>query len=88
QGKPRWAEKTPDHFQFLPTLFRWYSEACVLFLVRDPRAVAYSTANSPWANKNIPGHAFKWRRSIDILDGLSGDGRVLRVRYEDLARNP
>ncbi len=88
RGRPRWAEKTPDHFQHLPRLFEWYPDARVLFVVRDPRAVAASTARSPWGNDDYAGHAYRWRRSIGVLEGLAGDERVMRVRYEDLVTDP
>jgi Sulfotransferase family len=66
-------------------------QASFVQLVRDPRAVAYS-----WARRQEPGHgpvatSRDWT-AFNLLDGAirrrAGEGRSLRLRYEDFVRDP
>lgn len=41
-GKARCGEKTPRHYLYIDTLLEWFPRATVVFVVRDPRAVAAS----------------------------------------------
>ncbi|WP_287127450.1 sulfotransferase [Candidatus Cyanaurora vandensis] len=87
--KPRWGEKTPDHYRHLGTLLAWYPTARVLWMLRDPRAVVASLAKMSWSGeKPAVVHAQKWRESMDLLKQWGGDERVRLVRYEDLVTNP
>jgi hypothetical protein len=83
QRKHRWAEKTPIHVQMIDRIFKMYSEAKVLFLIRDGRDVAVSmrkrfgefeTGLARWVDDNRQG--LSW----------SDDSRVMSVRYEDLVK--
>ena len=37
QGKPRWAEKTPNNILFIDTLFALFPAAQFIHMIRDPR---------------------------------------------------
>lgn len=61
KGKKRWAEKTPDHSLEIPFIADLFPDARFVFIVRDGRDVACSTAIlsdkrreiSPWHSENI-----------------------------------
>jgi len=83
-GKRRWGEKTPAHHEHMDTLFDWFPNARVLYLVRDPRAVTASLMDVPWAESRVEVHAGRWRESIRILQRWEADPRVCVVYYEAL----
>ena len=84
QGKTIIGEKTPAHYEHLDTIFSWYPRARVIWLVRDPRAVASSYKFVPWGNKGVISPALRWRGSQRELSRWHGDERIYTVRYEDL----
>ncbi len=87
-GKARWGEKTPAHFEHLDTLLTWYPFARILYMIRDPRAVAASMKRVPWGSKHVDPHALRWQRSAKILAQWQHDERVLGVSYESLVTEP
>jgi hypothetical protein len=48
QNKPRWGEKTPEHYRHIDRLFEWFPDARVVHMLRDPRAVCASLLTVPW----------------------------------------
>lgn len=52
-GKDRVGEKSPGHIAYLDHLFRWFPDAQVIVLRRDPRAVVASKMQTPWVRKEI-----------------------------------
>ncbi len=88
QKKLRCGEKTPRHYLYVDTLLEWFPEARVVFVVRDPRAVAASLLLVPWASNDAEEHGWRWRRSEELLSRLEADPRVTATRYEDLVRHP
>ncbi|MDJ0728437.1 MAG: sulfotransferase [Crocosphaera sp.] len=87
--KPRWGEKTPDHYQYLDILFRWYPNAQVIWMLRDPRAVSYSLITKKWASSYIDVHARKWRENVEkFSQKWSKDERIILVKYESLVQEP
>ena len=86
--KSRWGEKTPDHYSYLHVIFKWYSEAKIIWMLRDPRSVTASLLPMPWANSYIDLHAKKWCDSIRLQNKWIKDERVLLVKYETLVTNP
>ena len=83
-GKPRWGEKTPNHWPYVDVLLGWYPRALIVYMLRDPRAVVASLLDTPWAGPNADAHASRWRHSVHNLERWAGDGRVRAVKYEAL----
>ena len=93
-GKPRWGEKTPVHVHHMAVLARMFPGASFLHIVRDPRDVASSLVDAPFAQATDPvGFAIDWLRTLDTEEQQVAEeeqlaGRVLRLRYEDLVYEP
>ncbi|HEX9993953.1 MAG TPA: sulfotransferase [Acidimicrobiales bacterium] len=87
--KRRWGEKTPFTANHLDTLFGWFPDARVIYMLRDPRAVVSSLRKIPWlADVGVPTHARSWATGVGRALADDGDPRVLRVRYERLVHRP
>ena len=89
QGKPRWAEKTPNHLLHLPKIRALYPGAPVVRIVRDPRDSTLSMRQLPWASRSVLANGYLWAawfsKSQPFFDG---DANTLTVRYEDLVEAP
>ena len=90
RGKPLWAEKTPDHFMYIPAIKSIFPAARVVAIVRDPRDVHLSLSKLPWSRGNALNHALQWRgyQSLARIFETSFDGSFVQVRYEDLIADP
>ena len=87
--KRRWGEKTPFTADHLDTLFRWFPDARVIYMLRDPRAVVSSLRKIPWgAELGVYAHALSWANGVGRALANEGDTRILRVRYETLVHKP
>ena len=89
QGKVRWSEKTPR--QPPGPLWRHFPSAQVVHIVRDPRPTIASTMAKLGAFTDPVVAARAWRRFTEdaILAGARrGPSQYLRIRYEDLSREP
>lgn len=85
EGKDRWGEKTPWHFPYVDTLLKWYPKATIIYMFRDPRAVAASLLKVDWADRYVHVSASRWARSMRLYESAwREDPRVHRVTYEDL----
>ena len=87
-GKRRVGEKTPVHDLHMAQLLEWFPDAQIVYLLRDPRAVAASMVRVPWADPNIDVHARRWRRSVAEVGARALDPRITIVRYEELVNRP
>ena len=88
-NKPRWGEKTPLHHQHLHQLFTWFPDARVIWILRDPRAVAASLIKVPWASAYIHVHAERWHKSLLSFErDWQRDSRVMLLQYEKLIQQP
>jgi hypothetical protein len=89
-GATRMLEKTPDHAGVLDVIWRVDPDARVVFLVRDPRETVRSLLAASaelwghWAPDTVEGATGRWLRAVRKPLRLSGDPRLLTVRYEDL----
>lgn len=100
-GKRRWADKTALNILVFEQLGRLFPEARFLHLVRDGRDLAASLLERRWrdpagtvfAQCASAGGAGRYWASI-VARGLKAEadpalaGRIMRVRYEDLAAKP
>jgi hypothetical protein len=87
--KRRWGEKTPFSADHLDTLFSWFPDARVIYMLRDPRAVVSSLRKIPWlAEVGVDAHALSWANGVRRALANKGDPRILRVRYENLVHKP
>ena len=50
-GKSIIGEKTPSHIYHVPTLLRWFNDARIVHIIRDPRAVLVSQINRRRKNR-------------------------------------
>lgn len=85
-----WGNKTPRLTQHSIRLKKMYPKSVFIHMMRDPRAVALSLANSRIHKSNIYFGAKRWRRFVE--SGLRLEKRykkdVLNILYEDLVTDP
>ena len=92
RGKDRCGEKTPDLYYRRPELLlKWYSNAKLILIVRDPRAIFTSILKMEGAFCKDPSTmgvlwADESRRSRNLVRKYPT--RVRIVRYEDLLQDP
>lgn len=90
EGADRWIDHTPINVGYAPTLFAEFETAPMVHIVRDPRAVIASVLPLDWGPASARAGA-RWWLSI-VAMGLAAEAafpeRVIRVRYEDLVRDP
>jgi hypothetical protein len=90
RGKPRYADKTPDHVLRIGAVTALFPDARVVHVVRDGRDVAASFMELGWVD-SIEKAALHWRHRV--LTGreagaLLPSSRYHEVRYEDLVERP
>jgi glycosyltransferase involved in cell wall biosynthesis len=98
EGKPRWAEKTPQNVGSMVELGEIFPEAKFIHMLRDGRDVACSLITQEWRNpetgvkvdfvKTMSAAARHWRDVVMLARKQAAhpslNGRVLEVRYEAL----
>jgi hypothetical protein len=97
QGVGRWAESTPLHMLYLPTVKELIPDALIVHIIRDGRDVAVSLNKIKWIRP------FFWDRQRSLIVAgifwkwIVGKGRkygremgpdYLEVHYEDLVNKP
>jgi hypothetical protein len=97
QGVGRWAESTPLHMLYLPTIKKLIPDALIIHIIRDGRDVAVSLNKIKWIRP------FSWDRERSLVVAglfwkwIVGKGRkygremgpdYLEVHYEDLVNKP
>jgi len=93
-----WGDSSPQDVLYLPQIFEWFPDARVIALVRDPRDFLSSYKNyhrrgvSSYRERYNPlTNSILWRSSMTaVLESArqSWGAGVLRMRYEDLVRDP
>jgi hypothetical protein len=83
-------DKTPAHFRYIGRLLKWFPDAQVVFVVREPRAVIGSFMAQPetWASGSLIEHIRLWNSSAAQAVRWRDHGSVHLVRYEDLTADP
>ncbi|MEM9163233.1 MAG: sulfotransferase [Cyanobacteria bacterium P01_F01_bin.4] len=87
-SKHRWGEKTPEHYRDIETLLKWYPQAQIIWMLRDPRGQIASLRVVPWAEPYEDLHATSWKNSISAMEHWASDRRVQIVKYEALVTDP
>lgn len=88
-GKVRWAEKTPDHLITLPQVRKYFPDAPVIQIIRDPRDVAISLTKVPWGAMSYLEALLLWKRLDEESAGFfQTDQRSYSLRFEDLITTP
>jgi hypothetical protein len=90
RGKPRYADKNPDHVLRIAALDALFPEARIIHVVRDGRDVAASSLELGWV-KTIEQAALQWRRHVQAgrrAGRLLPSLRYHELRYEDLVGDP
>jgi hypothetical protein len=98
KGATIWGDSSPQDVLYLPKIFEWFPDARVIALVRDPRDFLSSYKNyhrrgvaSYRERYNPLTNSILWRSSMTaVLEAGSAPWgqAVLRMRYEDLVREP
>src|SRR4051812_26550035 len=89
-GKPRWADKTPNQVEEIPTIAGVFPEARFIHVIRDGRDVALSYLDRSFGPANVWDAARQWDRQVraGVRDGRPLANRYLEVRYERLVKRP
>ncbi|MFL5736008.1 MAG: sulfotransferase family protein [Actinomycetota bacterium] len=89
-GKQRWADKTPNQVEEIPTIAGVFPEARFIHVIRDGRDVTLSYLDRPFGPADVWDAARQWNRQVraGIRDGRGLDARYLEVRYERLVEDP
>ena len=89
RAKSRWIEKTPNHLMHVHQIRAVFPNACIVRIVRDPRAVAVSRSQLPWSSDSFLVNAYAWLlEDTASRHFFARDRRSLTLRYEDLVREP
>ncbi len=86
-----WIDHTPLNVRHAAALLRLFPGARMIHIVRDGRAVAASVLPLDWGACTADAAARTWLIALAYglaAESVLGPQRVLRVRYEDLVREP
>ena len=90
-GKPRWGDKRPGYYQYVPALARMFPDAQFVHLIRDGRDCVASLLRMPWFRQDIYAAVCTWIEAIDsgrrAARALPA-GTYYELRYEDLVADP
>jgi hypothetical protein len=93
----RWLLKTPQHMEFLPSLFRVFPDALVIHTLRDPIKVTASLCSmishawgvfSDRVDPRTVAHLWVNKQARMAEQALALPGRFLNVHYADLLNQP
>jgi len=89
--KPRWGDKRPGYYQYIPALLRLFPDAQIVHLIRDGRDCVASLQRMPWFTQDLNAAVCTWIEAIDSGRRAARRlpaGTYLEVRYEELAADP
>ncbi|HXL19841.1 MAG TPA: sulfotransferase, partial [Streptosporangiaceae bacterium] len=64
-SKPRWGDKRPGYYQYMPALLRMFPDAQIVHLTRDGRDCVASLLTMPWFKQDIYAAICSWMEAID-----------------------
>ncbi|MFY9648007.1 MAG: sulfotransferase [Terriglobales bacterium] len=97
QGVERWAESTPLHLLYLPTIKKLFPDALIVHIIRDGRDVTVSLNRIgwikplPWDKKRAllaPALFWRWIVTKGRKHGRRMGGDYMEVHYEDVVLKP
>lgn len=80
-GKSIWAEKTPTNIHLIGRFLKFFPEARVIHIVRDPRDVILSLMER---GASLFRGAERWLTSTSAIRNHRNHPNVLEIKYEDL----
>ncbi len=86
-----WVDHTPSNIRNVGTLFELFSDAKMIHIVRDGRAVAASIMRLDWGPNTIDKAAHFWIERLAYglaAESFWGEKRVMRISYERLVKDP
>ncbi len=89
-GAQVWVDHTPDNVRYYPLLRKLFPDARYVHIVRDGRAVYQSVRDLDWGPNNAYMGTRFWSERLEQALGveLAEGENCLRVRYEDILRDP
>lgn len=93
----RWADTTPEHLLYIPTIKKAFPEALIIHSIRDGRDVALSMDKLHWLRPfgwdkqpslMVHGLYWEWIVRRGRKDGRLFDRDYMEVRFEDLMSRP
>jgi hypothetical protein len=84
-------DHTPANIRCGATLLEQFPEAKLIHVVRDGRAVSASILPLDWGPNTIDEAAHNWMQRLAVAlaaESYLGHDRIMRVRYEDVVRDP
>jgi hypothetical protein len=86
-GKPRWGDKRPGYYAYLPEILRLFPDAQVIDVVRDGRDCVASICESQWYRRDLFVATSMWTHAVDRGRWAAAHlppTSYYRLRYEDL----
>ncbi|MGC2414135.1 MAG: sulfotransferase [Stellaceae bacterium] len=90
EGKPRFADKTPEYIRIIPQLAALYPGAKFIHIIRDGRDVSMSYMDADFG-RYYDRSTFLWIEVMKLYHGYLHSpysAQILEVRYEDLITAP
>lgn len=87
-GKPRWGEKTPNHYRHLDVIRTVFPDAQLVLTMRDPRALLASLRRRDFGLRDPYDHALAWVEYVNLIERWKSDPNALIVQYERLVSEP
>jgi hypothetical protein len=89
--KPRWGDKRPGYYQYIPALLRMFPDAQIVNLIRDGRDCVASLMSMPWFTQDFYAAICTWIEAID--SGRQAARRLpagvyFELQYEQLVADP
>jgi hypothetical protein len=95
EQKSYWGEKTPLNIHYLATILDIYPSATIVYMIRDPRAVASSFKRYVdykrgkedfWITRDVNKAIKLWKASVE--QAMHFKDQITFVKYEDFVMNP